>query len=109
MTQSLVPYVAVIFTSTRTLEYGEEYSHWARKMSDLVRTQPGFLSEVSVRDPETRFGITVSYFKDEESVKNWKAVAEHKEAQTLGQQKFYSEYSVKVASVYREYAVKTPN
>ena len=58
---------------------------------------------VSARDPETRVGITVSYFKDEESVKNWKAVNEHLEAQKLGKQKFYSEYTVKVATVYREY------
>jgi heme-degrading monooxygenase HmoA len=107
MTQSLVPYVAVIFTSTRSLEHGEEYSQWASRMSDLVKTQPGFISEVSARDPETRFGITISYFKDEESVKNWKAVSEHQQAQRLGKQKFYLEYSVKVATVYREYAVKT--
>ena len=103
MSQSLVPYVAVIFTSTRTLEHGEEYSQWASRMNDLVETQLGFISMVSARDPETREGITVSYFKDEESVKNWKAVNEHLEAQKLGKQKFYSEYTVKVATVYREY------
>jgi len=106
MTQSLVPYVAVIFTSTRSLEHGEEYAHWATRMSELVKAQPGFISEVSARDPETRFGITISYFKDEESVKRWKVVDEHQQAQKLGQEKFYSEYSVKVATVYREYAVK---
>lgn len=103
MSQALVPYVAVIFTSIRTLEHDEEYSQWATRMSDLVKTQSGFISEVSARDPETRFGITVSYFKDEESVKNWKTVREHQEAQKLGKEKFYSEYSVKVATVYREY------
>ena len=103
MPQSLVPYVAVIFTSTRTLEHGEEYSQWAARMNELVETQPGFISMVSARDPETRVGITVSYFKDEESVKKWKAVHEHQEAQKLGKEKFYSEYSVKVATVYREY------
>lgn len=103
MPQSLVPYVAVIFTSTRTLEHDEEYSQWAARMSALVETQPGFISQVSVRNPESRLGITVSYFKDEASVKKWKAVNEHLEAQRLGKQKFYSEYSVKVATVYREY------
>jgi len=61
MSQPVDPYVAVIFTSTRTFEHGEEYSRWAAKMNDLVKTQPGFISEVSVRDPETRFGITISY------------------------------------------------
>ncbi len=109
MSQFIDPYIAVIFTSTRTLDYGEEYSQWATRMIDLVRTQPGFLSEVSARDPETRFGITISYFKDEESVKRWKDVQEHQQAQKLGQEKFYSEYTVKVATVYREYAVTTQN
>ena len=103
MSQTLVPYVAVIFSSTRTFEFDEEYSHWATRMNDLVDTHPGFISMVSARDPKTRVGITVSYFKDEESVKNWKSVHEHLEAQKLGKEKFYSEYSVKIATVYREY------
>lgn len=99
-------YVAVIFTSTLSFEQDEEYSQWAKLMNELVQMQPGFISMVSARDPETRIGITISYFKDEESVKNWKGVTEHMQAQILGQQKFYSEYSVKVATVYREYALK---
>lgn len=103
MSQPLVPYIAVIFTSTLTFEHEEEYSKWATRMVDLAKTQPGFISIVSARDPETRFGISVSYFKDEESVKKWKAVSQHQEAQKLGKEKFYSEYSVKVATVYREY------
>lgn len=103
MSQPLVPYVAVIFTSTRSLAHDAEYSQWSEKMMGLVKTQPGFISVVSARDPETRFGITISYFKDEESVKSWKAVQEHREAQRLGKEKFYLEYSVKVATVYREY------
>ena len=100
------PYIAVIFTSTRSLEHGEEYSLWAKRMNELVTNEPGFISMVSARDPETRFGITISYFKDEESVKRWKAIHEHQQAQELGKQKFYTEYSVKVATVYREYDVK---
>lgn len=109
MSQPLDPYVAVIFTSTRTLEHGEEYSKWAARMSELAKEQPGFISEVSARDPESRLGITISYFMDEESVKRWKAVDEHQQAQRLGQEKFYSDYSVKVATVYREYEVKIPS
>ncbi len=103
MSQPIISYLAVIFTSTRTFEHDEEYSKWAMRMSHLVTTQPGFISEVSARDPATRFGITVSYFIDEDSVKKWKAVSEHQEAQKLGKQKFYVGYSVKVATIYREY------
>ena len=72
-------------------------------MDELVREQPGFIDFVSARDPETRIGITVAYFADEESVLKWKANLEHLEAQRLGRRDFYESYSVKVANVYREY------
>ncbi len=101
------PYIAVIFTSTRTHDHNEDYQRWSARMSELVAEQPGFISFVSARDPATRLGITVAYFKDEESVVHWKANAEHLEAQRLGQRDFYDSYTVKVATVYREYEMKS--
>jgi len=101
------PYVAVIFTSTRTNEHDEDYKRWSARMNALVVEQPGFINFVSARDPATRVGITVAYFKDEESVVHWKANLEHLEAQRLGQGDFYESYTVKVATVYREYEMKS--
>jgi heme-degrading monooxygenase HmoA len=98
--------VAVIFTSTRTLEHDESYERWSNRMVELVREQPGFIEYVSARDPRTRLGITVSYFVDEESVLQRKQNAEHLEAQRLGQRDFYESYSLKVANVFREYEMK---
>jgi len=95
--------IAVIFTSTRTTEYEDEYRAVAASMDDMVRRQPGFLSVESVRDPVTRRGVTVSYWVDETSAAAWKQVAEHQEAQRLGRERFYSEYSVVVAAVTRRY------
>lgn len=96
-------YVAVIFASTRTKDHDEEYSRWSERMNELVLEQPGFIDVVSARDPKTRFGITVSYFEDEQSAQNWKANLEHLEAQRLGRTDFYENYSVKIANVFREY------
>lgn len=96
-------YVAVIFTSTRRQDHDEEYELWSKRMVDLVAEQPGFIDFVSARDTGTRFGITVAYFKDEESATKWKTNLEHLEAQRLGRNSFYESYSVKVANVYREY------
>ena len=58
------PYYAVIFTSTRT-EIEEEYSEMASKMEDLARQQEGFLGVESARSD---IGITVSYWKNLESI-----------------------------------------
>lgn len=95
--------MAVIFTSTRTAEFDDEYRDVAEAMDDLARRQPGFLGVESVRDPGTRRGVTVSYWADDESALAWKQVAEHLEAQRAGRDRFYSDYSVVVARVTRSY------
>ena len=62
------PYYAVIFTSLRT-EGNNGYSQMSVEMENLVKNQPGFLGFESAR---TDLGITVSYWKDLESIRNWK-------------------------------------
>lgn len=100
----LEKYVAVIFTSTRTVNSDAKYQEWSTRMEELVTEQPGYLSHVGFRDSQTRQGVTISYFKDEESIRNWKVLEEHLEAQELGREEFYEEYSVKIAIVNREYS-----
>lgn len=50
-----------------------------------------------------KFEITVSYWKDEDSVLAWKENASHKIAQELGRSKWYEAYHVRVAKVERAY------
>jgi heme-degrading monooxygenase HmoA len=96
--------VAVIFTSRRTAGSDAEYAALSTRMEELAREQPGFLDMISVRDPKTRVGVTVSYFEDEQSVRAWKAHPEHLEAQRKGMADLYEEYHVTVADVRRDYA-----
>ncbi|HAN72588.1 MAG TPA: antibiotic biosynthesis monooxygenase [Actinobacteria bacterium] len=93
--------IAVIFSSTRTPEDDAGYAAMAERMDDLARAQDGFVAVESVRDPATRRGITVSYWRDEASARAWRQVAEHLQAQTQGRERWYSEYSVTVAEVSR--------
>lgn len=95
--------VAVVFVSRRSVLHDAEYAAMAQRMEDLAREQPGFLEIVSVRDPVTRVGISVSYFTDEDSARAWKQHPEHLEAQRQGAEHFYEEYQVTVAEVVREY------
>lgn len=95
--------VAVIFVSRRADGHEIEYAATADRMDELARVQPGFVEMVSVRDPETRMGITVSYFIDEDSARAWKEHPEHLVAQRRGVTEFYEEYRVTVAEVTRRY------
>ena len=77
------PYYAVIFTSKRT-EGDHGYEAMAQAMFELALKQPGCLGAETARG-EDGVGITVAYFTDEASIKNWKANARHLTAQTARQ------------------------
>ena len=95
------PYYAVIFTSRRT-EADNGYGQMSERMLKLAAGQPGFLGVESARED---VGITVSYWSDLDSIKQWKADAEHKEAQRLGREKWYSSFKVRVSKVERDYGI----
>lgn len=93
------PYYAVIFSSQRNANI-EGYAETAARMVELAAQQPGFLGVESVRED---LGITVSYWSDLESIKRWKAHAEHRVAQKMGMDKWYSSYKTRIALVERDY------
>ncbi len=95
------PYYAVIFTSTRT-EGDHGYAAMADRMVELAQQQPGFLGLESAR---VDVGITVSYWKDLESIRAWKANAEHMQAQRQGRDQWYSAFTTRIAKVERDYSL----
>lgn len=94
------PYYAVIFTSVKT-EIKEGYTEMADLMLTLAQQQDGFLGVESAR---SEVGITVSYWKDLESIKNWKQNLEHLEAQQKGRSQWYQSYTTRICLVEREYS-----
>ncbi len=93
------PYYAVIFTSKK-IDEDKGYDKMSDRMVKLVSQQDGFLGFESARE---ELGITVSYWKDEKSIKNWKANLEHQEAQKLGKEIWYQQYKIRIAKVERDY------
>lgn len=71
------PYYAVIFTSV--LDNADpEYEEMAELLVTEAKKQKGFLGIESARND---LGITVSYWKDQESIRNWKENSIHRIAQ----------------------------
>lgn len=93
------PYYAVIFTSVRT-EDDNGYSEMSERMEELVEKQEGFLGFESARQ---ELGITVSYWKDLESIRKWKQNLDHLEAQQKGKSTWYKSYKTRIAFVERDY------
>ena len=95
------PYYAVIFSSTLA-DDAEGYSTMADRMVALAREQEGFIDVESASRTSDGFGITVSYWRDLESIRKWKSVSEHAAAQKMGRDAFYRSYRLRVARVERE-------
>ena len=93
--------LAVIFTSLRT-EGDHGYAQTADEMVALAARQPGFLGVESARGADG-LGITVSYWRDEEAIRAWRAHADHLAAQRAGRERWYRAYRVRVCRVEREY------
>jgi heme-degrading monooxygenase HmoA len=97
------PYYAVIFSSLRT-EGDQGYGAMARRMVELAAEQPGYLGIESVRGADG-LGITVSYWRDLDSIAKWKHNAEHLGAQKAGRETWYADFTVRIARVEREYSL----
>ncbi len=94
------PYYCVVFTSVVSNNISG-YAEMAQQMLELAAIQPGYLGIESARE---KVGITVSYWKDLESIKNWKANSKHLVAQKYGKEKWYSDFSVRIAKVEHDYS-----
>ena len=96
------PYYAVVFASQRN-DGDHGYGATADRMVELAAQQPGFLGVESVRG-EDGFGITVSYWDSEESIRAWKRHAEHAAARDRGRKEWYEHFELRIAKVERAYS-----
>ncbi|MGY2060512.1 antibiotic biosynthesis monooxygenase family protein [Nocardia gipuzkoensis] len=97
------PYYAVIITTQLRGEETSDYQEMATRMVELGTSRPGYLGRQGMSDGQGR-DLSIIYYRDEESIRAWKADVEHLEAQRLGKQRWYQSYTVEVARVERGYS-----
>lgn len=101
------PYYVVVFTSRLTAS-PDGYGEAAARMLELARQQPGFLGIDSAR-VDGGVGITVSYWRDEESIAGWRNNAEHTATREHGRKHWYEGFVNHVARVERVYDFSRPD
>lgn len=95
------PYYAVIFTNQGSSDMNG-YAEMAEMMDQLASTHEGYIGRESARDTEG-FAVTVSYWRDEAAIKNWRENIKHAGAQKTGKARWYESYTLRVAKVERQY------
>jgi heme-degrading monooxygenase HmoA len=95
--------IVTVFRSRLRPEHADEYAAVAERIHDLATRQPGFVSiKTFAADDGERVSIVA--FEDWATHDAWRAHPEHLEAQRLGRERFYSEYSIQAGLVERGYS-----
>jgi len=90
-----LPYYAVIFTSIRT-DVKEDYAETNDFLEEAAAAISGFLGQEATRDG---IGIAVSYWKDLESIDEWRKHLSHKDAKARGIREWYKTYTIRICKV----------
>jgi heme-degrading monooxygenase HmoA len=96
------PYCAVIFGFRLRTTDTAEYLATADRLMEIARQLDGFYGEAAAR-VEGGFCLTVSYWRDEDSIRVWRENLEHTEARLRGKREWYESFKVRVARVERDY------
>lgn len=96
---------AVIFTATMG-DQDSRYGQMAGQLRDLAMTGFGCTDFISVTEGGQE--IAISYWPDENAIKDWKQQAEHRVAQQLGREGWYQHYKVEVVKILRTYSGNGP-
>ena len=98
--------IAVIFEVWPAQGRKDDYFGIAAALrADLDRIE-GFISIErfqSLSDPEKL--LSLSFWRDEEAVKDWRNYSKHRESQTKGRAGIFADYRLRVATVTRDYGL----
>ena len=98
--------IAVIFEVKPHSDKKDAYLEVAAQMRAEIEKIDGFISVErfqSITDPEKL--VSLSYWRDEEALNNWRTLGAHRKAQTMGREIMFSDYRLRVASVMRDYGM----
>ena len=98
--------IAVIFEVMPHPDRKDDYLDLAAEMKPLVDQVDGFISVErfqSLTNPGKL--LSLSFFRDEEAVQNWRKLAAHRKAQAKGRGGIFTDYHLRIAHVIRDYGL----
>jgi len=98
--------IAVIFEVLPHEGRMQEYLDIAARLKPELETIEGFISIErfqSLADPGKV--LSLSFWRDEESIRQWRNVEMHRYAQARGREEVFRDYHLRIASVFRDYGM----
>jgi heme-degrading monooxygenase HmoA len=102
----LIIMVAVIFEVIPREGKKDEYFAIAEKLRPELSKMPGFISIERFQSVADAGKIlSLSFWKDEESIARWRNIEMHRAAQARGRKSVFADYRLRVANVVRDYGM----
>ena len=98
--------IAVIFEVMPHPDRKSNYLDMAALMLPLVDEIDGFISVErfqSLTNPNKL--LSLSFFRDEEAIQNWRRLTKHRAAQSAGRSGMFTDYHLRIAHVLRDYGL----
>src|ERR1700752_4118906 len=93
--------IITVFRSSLKPGVRGEYVALVERMNELARTMPGYISHKGFfADDGER--VTIVEFATEEGMRAWRTNPEHRAAQKMAREKYYTEYHIQVCTLDRE-------
>ena len=98
--------IAVIFEAVPAPGRKQEYLDIAASLRPELEKQDGFISIERFASLSNEGKVlSLSFWRDEEAVKNWRQVEGHRLAQARGRGRVFADYRLRVAGVVRDYGM----
>lgn len=98
--------IAVIFEVWPKAELKQEYLDIAAGLRPLLEQVDGFISIErfeSLSQPGKL--LSLSFFRDEEAIAQWRRIEAHRAAQSAGRGAIFEDYRLRIAGVVRDYGL----
>jgi heme-degrading monooxygenase HmoA len=98
--------IAVIFELTPRAGQRDDYFRLASALRERLERIDGFIS-IERFESLTQPGkfLSLSFWRDEGAVRQWRNVPEHRRAQSAGRERIFDDYRLRVAEVLRDYGM----
>ncbi|MVO15325.1 antibiotic biosynthesis monooxygenase family protein [Parasedimentitalea huanghaiensis] len=99
--------IAVLFEVQIAEGRKPDYLKVAADLLPLLQQVDGFISVERFQSLTNADKLlSLSFFRDEEAVANWRALTEHRAGQDSGRSGIFADYRLRVASVVRDYGME---
>jgi heme-degrading monooxygenase HmoA len=98
--------IAVIFEVVPSKEGYAEYLDRASQLAPMLALVDGFISVERFQSLSAPGKLlSLSFWRDEQSVRAWREMEQHREAQSAGRAGVFDHYRLRVAAVMRDYGL----